>query len=75
LAHRKFSGAGQTILGLDGKPIPANIIQPSMINPVSAKLISFIFPAPTTNATNLPGAPNLVENSVALTITEKGVER
>jgi hypothetical protein len=52
-----LSGAGTTIVDLKGNPIPGNKI--TQINPVSAKLIPFLFPTPTNGATSLT-SPNLV---------------
>jgi hypothetical protein len=54
-----FSGSGTNIVGLNGSPIPGNIIPASMINPTSAKLIPFLFPTATNSETALT-SPNLV---------------
>jgi hypothetical protein len=54
-----LSGAGTPVIGLDGNPIPGGKIPVSQINAVSAKLIPFVFPAPTGSAAALT-APNLV---------------
>lgn len=55
-----LSGAGSTILGLDGKPLPGNKIPASQINSSAAKLLTALFPAATTSAANT-NAPNLVQ--------------
>ena len=56
-----FTGAGVTVLGLDGKPLPGNKIPASQINATSAKLIPFLFPTPTNSGTALT-SPNLVQS-------------
>ena len=54
-----FSGAGATIDGLNGQPLPGNKVPASQINAVSAKLIPSVFPTPTSSETALT-SPNLV---------------
>jgi hypothetical protein len=62
-----LSGAGTQVyypnaLGLAGTtPVAGNMIPSSAINPVSAKILTLFFPAPTTGSNNL-SSPNLVQN-------------
>jgi len=54
-----FGGSGANIDGLNGQPLPGNIVPTSQINAASAKLIPSVFPTPTNGETALT-SPNLV---------------
>jgi hypothetical protein len=58
-ANGDFSGAGTIINGLNGSPLPGNMVPASQINATSAKLIPSVFPTPTNSETALT-SPNLV---------------
>jgi hypothetical protein len=55
-----LSGAGSTVVGLNGSPLPGNQIPASMFNSTATKLIPYIFPA-ATNSENALTSPNLVQ--------------
>ncbi|HEY6345925.1 MAG TPA: TonB-dependent receptor [Bryobacteraceae bacterium] len=58
-----LSGGGSQVLDTSGNPIPGNKIPPTMLNPVSLKLIPYVFPNPTNAENSLlaPNPPNLVQ--------------
>jgi len=54
-----FNGSGTIVNGLNGQPLPNNIVPQSQISATSAKLIPSMFPTPTNSETALT-SPNLV---------------
>ena len=59
-----LSGAGSTVIGLNGQPVPGNVIAPAQISAIPAALTPQFFPAPAgSNASETAlTSPNLVES-------------